>query len=359
MAREGVPVVRGHGLTDVRGVDLGPWARLGGSGAFIDLPGMEGLTGMYVVEVPPGGGLEPERHLYDELMYVLNGRGTAKVWSGARGQDRGPVVFEWQEGSLFAPPLNTWHQLFNAAGSERALLLGVTLAPPLMDLWHNIPFIFNCDHDFVDRFDGRPDFFEVGDRSLHEYSGVMLWETNFIPDVRGATLDAYERIGGPGHRATSYQMGGNVLVGHMAESEVGHYRKAHFHAGGAILLTLRGAGYTLMWPVEVGTRPYQSGQGDRVVRVDWREGSVVSPPGDWFHQHFPTAAEPTRQVALRMGSKRYGVKFHDLAVRDGVHLSMSEGGTLIEYEQEDPEIERQFRRALVEAGVEYRMPPRG
>ena len=32
-------------------------------------------------------------------------------------------------------------------------------------------------------------------------------------------------------------------------------------------------GYSLMWPNEWGTRPYESGYGDRVVKIDWAPGA--------------------------------------------------------------------------------------
>ena len=63
----------------------------------------------------------------DEIVYVLEGRGSTEVW--AEGDSR-KQTFEWQAGSTFSPPLNTWHQLVNAASSP-ALLLGVTNAPPV------------------------------------------------------------------------------------------------------------------------------------------------------------------------------------------------------------------------------------
>ena len=46
-----------------------PWVRTGGKGAFIQLKGMEGFTGMYVGEIPAGGAPNRERHLYEELIY--------------------------------------------------------------------------------------------------------------------------------------------------------------------------------------------------------------------------------------------------------------------------------------------------
>lgn len=53
MQQERVPVFEGYGAEDVRAISRKPWARTGGKGAFIQLRGMEGFTGMYVGEIPP------------------------------------------------------------------------------------------------------------------------------------------------------------------------------------------------------------------------------------------------------------------------------------------------------------------
>ena len=36
--------------------------------------------GSYVVEVPPGGALNIERHLYEKSRLVVDGRGSTEVW---------------------------------------------------------------------------------------------------------------------------------------------------------------------------------------------------------------------------------------------------------------------------------------
>jgi hypothetical protein len=64
LRRQNIPVVEGYGIEDVRDLELAFWPRMGGNGAFIQLYGMQGLTGMYIVEIPPGAALEPEKHLY-------------------------------------------------------------------------------------------------------------------------------------------------------------------------------------------------------------------------------------------------------------------------------------------------------
>src|SRR5574341_2130046 len=98
MKAEGVPVAVGYGIEDVRELQVAPWPRMGGRGSFIHLYGMEGLTGMYVGEIPPGDALKPEKHLYEEVICVLSGHGAAEVWQEG-GENR---IFEWEPWSLFS-----------------------------------------------------------------------------------------------------------------------------------------------------------------------------------------------------------------------------------------------------------------
>jgi len=95
LRQEGVPVVEGYGVENVRGIARRPWARTGGKGAFIRLKGMEGFTGMYVGEIPSGGALNPERHLYEELIYILEGVGSTEVWSSASTSPNGSRTARW------------------------------------------------------------------------------------------------------------------------------------------------------------------------------------------------------------------------------------------------------------------------
>lgn len=187
--------------------------------------------------------------------------------------------------------------------------------------------------------------------------GGMVWQTNWIPDVGGALLDPEERKG-VGVKITHFEMAGNSLGGHIAAWPVGRYHKAHYHAGGAVLHIVQSEGYSLMWPYELGVRPYQNGHGDQVVRVDWKEGAVFCPPSEWFHQHFNTGSVEAKQLALRWGSKRYPTGFHlnmsgakSLEGLAGVFLSYKEGGTLIEYADEDPAIRATWEEELRKNGV--------
>ena len=353
LREEGIPVIQGYGIEDVTVLPRQRWQRTGGGGTYIELKGMEGFTGMYVGEIPAAGALNPENHLYEELIYILRGVGATEIWSA--GDEKRKQHFEWQQGSLFAIPLNTRHRMVNGS-NETALFLAVTSAPLMIDLLHNLPFVFGCDYKFGDRFDGQANYF-VPTSERKEVGGFINWESNFIADARGALVDPSEAKGF-GVRITSFDMGGSTLVGHIAEWPVGRYHKAHFHQGGAILLILRSQGYTLMWPQEAGVRPYRSGHGDQVVKVNWREGSVFSPPSGWFHQHFNTGKEKARQLAFRYSGQSGKFLFGCVRAinKEGVRTSIREGGTLIEYEDEDPQIREDFEAAIKKLGVPMEMP---
>ena len=80
MEAEGIPVFRGIGISKVQNLPLFDWKRRGGKGHFIQLYGTETKWGCYVIEVPPGGALNPEKHMYEEIFLVVEGRGTTEVW---------------------------------------------------------------------------------------------------------------------------------------------------------------------------------------------------------------------------------------------------------------------------------------
>ena len=82
MEAEGIPVFRDIGISKVQDLPLMPWKRTGGRGHFIQLYGTETKWGCYVVEVP-GGALNPEKHMHEEIFLVVEGRGTTECGSRA------------------------------------------------------------------------------------------------------------------------------------------------------------------------------------------------------------------------------------------------------------------------------------
>src|SRR5206468_3901386 len=132
LEKENVPSIKGHFVNDLRTVEVHPWPRKGGKGVFLNLSDQE-VTDAYVMELPAQGNTPVQHHLFEELLYVLTGRGATSVWN----EGERPVSFEWQEGSLFAVPLNSYYQHFNLSGDTPARLFAVTSAPLAMNLYQS------------------------------------------------------------------------------------------------------------------------------------------------------------------------------------------------------------------------------
>lgn len=328
---EGIPVIRDFYIKDIRKVPLEPWERKGGLGVYLNLYGTGEANDAYICEIPPGKSLKPQRHLFEEMIYVTQGRGATAVWL----EEGKKQTFEWQPGSLFSPPLNCWHQHFNGSGSEPVRYLAVTSAPVVINLFHNLDFVFRNPFAFSDRFTGEQDYFSGEGKS---YPG-RIWDTNFVPDVRAISLQEWKERGAGG-RNVMLELSENTMAAHISEFGVGTYKKAHRHGPGAHVVILGGKGYSLLWP-----------EGSSIQRYDWEEGSIVVPPENWFHQHFNTGSTPARYLALRWGSK----KFRGLRKAYGVDEDVKKGGAQIEYGDEEPKIHQEFEEAVARAGAACRM----
>ena len=143
-----IPINRGFFVEDLRKVEVATWEHKGGLGAFVNLDGAGGTNDGYVCEIPPGKQLREQKHLYEEMVYILEGHGATSIWQ----KDGKKHTFEWHPGSLFAIPLNAHYQHFNGQGNAPARYFAVTNAPFMMNLFHNVDFIFGDSFTFADRF---------------------------------------------------------------------------------------------------------------------------------------------------------------------------------------------------------------
>jgi quercetin dioxygenase-like cupin family protein len=351
---EGIPVYKGIGVRDSRELPLGPWKRLGGRGSYIQLSGTQGLTSLYVVEVPAAGALNPERHMYEERFIVLEGRGTTEVWNEGSSRRQ---AFEWQPGSVFSAPLNAWHRAVNATSSP-ALLLAVTTAPIIVNLFQNRTFVFDNPFEFSERFQERSDFFNPNEEFEPDpiQKRAML-RTNIIPDAVNCYLPL-DNWRGPGYRWILPNMVGNTMLrGFIAEYPSGRYSKAHFHPSGPVLVCLRGKGYSVTWPKELGVQPWAAGKGEQVIQQDYVPGGMVSAApggGDWLHQHFAIGKDPFRVFNFTGGAGIGGGDEGDEIVGGGANIQ--QGGTAVGYADEDPYIRKYYQQRLAEEEVKFQMP---
>jgi len=328
---EGLPTVRGHCVEDLRALPLGPWKRKGVSGAFINLVGSGRTCDAYVCEIPPKRQTQPQHHLFEELIYILHGRGATTVWNDG-GAKR---TFEWQEGSLFSPPLNCWHQHFNVQGDEPARYVGLTDTPQMINRFRNLDFIFRNPSVFTDRFDGEKGYFSAQGK---EVSSHRTWESNFVPDIPSFKLKD-RSLRGQGATGIRLHLAANTMSAHIEEYPVGTYPRAHRHGPGAHILILTGEGYSFFWE-----------EGKPKIRIEWKPGSLFVPPANWFHQHFNPSPEPARYLALKPWGFTY--KVEDLFRTD---QDIKSGGTQIDYQDQDSEIHEIFVEECKKRGTLIRM----
>lgn len=363
MQEEGIPIFRGIGIYDTRELTLGKWERLGGRGCFLDLEGIEDSKGMFVVEVPAGGALNSQRHMYDEFYLVIEGRGSTEVWRDDGGKRQ---AFEWQPGTLFMVPINARHQIVNATNSP-ALLLATNNAPPIMNIFQSRSFVFDNPYAFRERYDGSDDYFKARtDIEADEVRGRAAIRSNVFPDIVNCGLPL-DNQRAPGYRRIQPYFHGFLrdaaTGGFIAEYPSGRYSKAHYHLSGAVLVCLKGEGYTFNWPVSLGPKPWEAGHGDQVKIQNYKAGGLVAAApggGNWFHQHFSVSKEPFRVINYWGGpTARWGGIFEEGGgeeVKAGNLYGIHEGGRTILYWQEDTHIRGYYQERLRTNGVAFNMP---
>jgi mannose-6-phosphate isomerase-like protein (cupin superfamily) len=329
-----VPIVRGFHIADLTEVATSPWPAKGASGAIIRLDGADETNGSYVLKVERGEATTWQRHVYEELFYVVSGRGAIET------RFDGQIVRnEWEPGAVFAPPLNVEYRFF--AGTDTTLYC-VNAAPPVMNLFHNAGFADDNPYEFTDRTtpldDAVEGYFDSRGRLWKRPDGAGVWETTWIQDVNTFELPELVRRGGDG-RMVTFQLGDGSLIAHISQFPSGKYKKAHRHGPGANIVILNGQGYSLLWERD----------GDEPQRVDWGPNSVFVPPDMWWHQHFNSGTEPARYLAMRWGSRKHMINHN----YEGTLVDRREGGNQIEYDEQSPDIDRLFADECARHGVTF------
>ena len=314
-ARKQIPMYEGVVLHDIENVGLKPWPEQG-----------EGITGLYLhfadyqmtdgrlLEIPPRGKTDSQRHLYEKGIYVLRGSGYTTLQQEEQPEQR----IEWRQGDLFAIPLNVQHQHYNSADRSARLLM-VTSFPMVLNIMDSERFITHTDYAFTDRYDGASD-----DVLRSEELSEFELAANFIEDVRTTPT-----VPNPGSTNARYfrhwSMAGNSMLNmHLSEIPAETRLKAHRHSSDAFILILEGEGFSLTWPEALWR--------DR-IRVDWQPGTLFVPPTFWYHQHFNSGSAPSRHLAINVPVvvRNLGVNFNN------------------ELEVDLEEVEEEWREALDQA----------
>jgi quercetin dioxygenase-like cupin family protein len=339
---EGLRVVEGLAI-DCTEVETVEWARTGTRGAALHLDGRGDFCNMFLHDIGPGKSTSPQRHLFEEVIYVLEGSGSTQL-ELPNGERRN---FEWGARSLFAIPLNAKYRHFNGSGTGRALLVSTTNLPMMLNLFHSEKFVFGVDFDFDDRF-GREGYFAGEGVMALVRQGNDTWETNFVPDLGKIDLPDFSDRGAGGG-CLIFLLADSSMHAHVAEMPTGTYKKAHRHGPGYHVMCVAGSGYSLMW---------YEGQQD-FLRIEWKHGVVFPPADQQFHQHFTTSADSARYFASGFGSLRYPFTLarrqEILGEKVAFATSTKEGGDQIEYRDQDPRIHPIYLDEIAKRGLTSKM----
>ena len=100
-------------VEDLRKVEVATWEHKGGLGAFVNLDGASGTNDGCVCEIPPGKQLKEPKHLYEEMVIILEGHGATSIWQkDGRKLTFATVIRE----VFFAIPLNAHYSAFQWPG---------------------------------------------------------------------------------------------------------------------------------------------------------------------------------------------------------------------------------------------------
>src|SRR5258708_1956850 len=195
----------------------------------------------------------------------------------------------------------------------------------MMQVFGNLGIINQLRFQFTDPYHEAADDFSKNDRVRKRWD-----KTNFVKDIRTAEVVPWPERGGE-NASLFWEMSGNtILEPHMSEFEVGGYKLGHRHPYEAIILTQNGTGFSLAGK--------DSLKESNSVKVDWKAGSLVSPPYFWYHQHFNTGATKARYFAMTEG---------DFPKRLGIPLQVEQ----IEADREDPQSKKRFEKELKKAAA--------
>ncbi len=340
MESKGIPIHRGYYIEDLRTVNLEWWEERQCNAAFMQLMGQEGVTSALIAEILPGKTLPPVKFALDEIVYVIEGRGTTTVWANEGGPKK---TFEWQKHSMFLIPHNYYHQITNMQGDNVVRLLRYSYLPLAMSAVQDANFFFNNPYKGEDVLFGQNgDFYSEAkvldnpdDVSQINTWGRIYWYGNFFPDMRAwDKLDA-NKARGAGGKSVYMRFPGSEMSAHMSVFAARTYKKAHRHGPGRVIVIPAGEGYSILWE-----------EGKEKIVVPWHEASVFVPPNRWFHQHFNLGGNPARYLALHPPMQFHG---HAEKVEDRAKDQF-------EYPDEDPFIRQKFESELSKRGFTSLMP---
>lgn len=251
-----------------------------------------------LVEIPPGGHLPAHRHLAEEMIYIISGKGYTLMWNSVNGKKE---RYDWAEGDLLSPSLNAWHQHFNASSDTPARYLTVTTAPLTKNIFKNDSFLSSTDFSFGERWEKsvgqKPEY--VGNATKGAAS-VRMRVGHLLPNLPNRKM----KDRGIGMSGITILPEGDMAGNQLLEMEVreftspnavGHY---HRHLWEVVYVVLKGEGYTVL---------QREGEPER--RIDWGAGDLFIVEANEYHDNRPRGGAGGSRLQIKASGyfRRVGI----------------------------------------------------
>jgi hypothetical protein len=297
-------------IDSIAGVDLGatalkPWPPHEARAALLRRADAPEPIDSCLCEIDPGKSLSLQRYRFEQLIYVLAGRGATEL--RADGGER--TSFEWRAGALFCVPAHASYRHFNGSGKDPVRFIALPSAPGAIR-----PPDTQCDGIGAD----------------------AVYETTYLADAVNMPLLATGAHGAGG--TLRVQLVKSSLICRITQLPPATYGKAHWRPTGAYTIVLAGEGYALLWPDD-GAR----------VRHAWRQGILLAHPRGHWCQYFNPCASFARFLTLTSSAACGRSTPYDR--ESSGHRAVRRIG----YAQEAPDIRLAFADALAQRGMISRM----
>jgi len=248
-----------------------------------------------IIEIPAGGKTPPHRHLAEEIIYVIAGRGHTDMWVPTRDRK---ARYDWQAGDLLSPSLNTWHQHVNSSDTA-ARYLSITSGPITRNVFPEGGFATSSNFVFEDRWQqGVNQQAEYTPEGGFESSEVVRMRVgHYLPDIVGRELRQRRQ----GAWGITILPEGDLAGNHVLEMEVREkdgetftdaQAHLHRHPWEVVYVVLAGEGYSDLRK-----------DGEALRRVHWRAGDLFIVEANEYHDN--RAAPNTRTRYLQVKAAGY------------------------------------------------------
>lgn len=253
-----------------------------------------------LVEIPPGGRVPPHRHLAEEIIYVIAGHGYTEMWARDREERH---RYEWADGDLLSPSLNTWHQHVNSSPDESARYISITTAPITRNIFPSPEFVASSDFVFEQRWQQgitqQPEYTPHGGFESSEV--VRMRVGHFLPNLPERKLRQRRK----GAWGITILPEGDLAGNRVLEMEVrekdgeeftDEQAHLHRHPWEVIYIVLQGEGYSNV-----------HGDGEPMRRKNWQKGDLFIAPANEYHDNRAQPSTKTRYLQVKASGYFHGV----------------------------------------------------